>query len=71
MNNEALMRALTGQPDPEQQEHREAGDAESPSPPSFDGGAREPAPPPSDPEGDHAALMAELLRAPTSGGGQW
>lgn len=31
---------------------------------TFDGGAREPAPAPSDPVADHAALLTALLRAP-------
>ena len=29
----------------------------------FDGGAREPEPPPSDPVGDHKEVVAEMLRA--------
>jgi hypothetical protein len=51
------------QPNPEPEEER--------GPPEFDGGVREPAPVPSDPEADHNALLAELFRQSSGGGGLW
>lgn len=45
---------------------------EDTGPPDFDGGAREPAPVPSDPEADFNETMVELAREARSGrGGAW
>jgi hypothetical protein len=42
-------------------------------PPDFDGGAREPAPAPSDAKAEHDALVVEYLSPlpPPGGGGEW
>jgi hypothetical protein len=37
----------------------------------FDGGVRESAPAPSDPEEEHNAFVLELLRESPHGGGEW
>lgn len=44
---------------------------QEPGPPDFDGGVREPAPGPSDPEAEHGEFLIEMLRNTTGGGGQW
>lgn len=51
----------TAEPEPEQE-----------GPPDFDGGARETAPGPSDPEAEHNDFLIEALKnMPSGGGGQW
>lgn len=46
-------------------------DAEPEGPPDFDGGAREPAPAPSDPEAEHGATIVALFQNQGDGGGRW
>jgi hypothetical protein len=51
------------QPNPEPEEER--------GPPEFDGGVRESAPVPSDPEADLNAFVLDLIRNHSGGGGLW
>jgi hypothetical protein len=62
--NRALLRALG---------HMQASDepVEPEGPPNFDGGAREPAPQPSDPVREHNEFLLEVLQAHRGGGGEF
>jgi hypothetical protein len=51
--NEKLILSLHGEPEPEPVTESE---------PSFDGGVRETAPPPSDPRAEHDQLLVDWLR---------
>jgi hypothetical protein len=63
--NEALLRAVGHLP-------QEEPPPEAEGKPDFDGGAREPAPPPSNPVQEHDNFLLKLLEnAPRGGGGEW
>lgn len=68
-NKAQLGRLVVGDVDEEPEQ-------EPDGPPSFDGGAREMAPPPSDPDADHNAAIADLFaglprRGTGTGGEEW
>ena len=55
--NADFIRALFGTPAPPPPP-----EPDPDAPPEFDGGVREPEPPPSDPQREHAELLAKLIR---------